>query len=323
MENNFSPRLMLICVMHATAWKQFWCFASEWRNVCFSAPNCLKRLLQDSWHARAPDLSLFSLVDLQSAGVLSLLHCPLCPSSASAISPGGDLKIKSFRKLLTSGQGPQGKGPFVCAMSPPMMEIATSWRSPGPLNLWEHHRVLKGVGSFVLKSVPSTVMQLQFSKAPPLNLLSHLICGHSSIVTSFKRIKIRIVKKPAPIFWYWHLIVNNLPSHRTGKLFPQQKSMPTCGAFFDQPSNDRQCCPPNHKVSKTSTPIKGASAVPSAVFSCASKLQHILLLMFRSAHGKTSHSYSHKCCLQWLWKLPPSGEPFWFFYLLCVVRREI
>jgi len=41
---------------------------------------------------------------------------------------------------------PEGNGPYTCTMSLPSIEIATSYRSPGPLYLCEYHLVLKGDG---------------------------------------------------------------------------------------------------------------------------------------------------------------------------------
>ena len=43
-------------------------------------------------------------------------------------------------------------------MSPVRIQIAISYRNPGPLNLWDHHLGSNLYGSMILKSIPSRVI---------------------------------------------------------------------------------------------------------------------------------------------------------------------
>jgi hypothetical protein len=62
-----------------------------------------------------------------------------------------------FRKILISGQGPGWKGPFVHAISPLWITNPTSYLTPGPLDLNDHQDFENGIGSWILKSEPSTL----------------------------------------------------------------------------------------------------------------------------------------------------------------------
>jgi len=48
------------------------------------------------------------------------------------------------------------------------MLTPNSYRNADPLNLFEYHFLLKGIGSWIRKSVPSTVTRASF----PLSLIS-------------------------------------------------------------------------------------------------------------------------------------------------------
>ena len=81
------------------------------------------------------------------------------------------------RKIVMSWYRPHGNGPLTCTMSPLWMAMATSYRRPGPLNLWDLYFLKFTAPPYngTLKSVPSTVI---FAKLPLsyLFLFSQSIC---------------------------------------------------------------------------------------------------------------------------------------------------
>jgi hypothetical protein len=88
---------------------------------------------------------------------------PRYPSSASTRSPSSRLLIRASRKIITSLYLPGGYGPFTQTMSPPMIEIATSYRRPDPLNLWlKNFFPLRSIW----KSVPSMETRQSLSTSP-------------------------------------------------------------------------------------------------------------------------------------------------------------
>jgi hypothetical protein len=73
---------------------------------------------------------------------------------------------------LRSGQEPQVKGPLNATIQPVLIQTAISHCNPGPLNLWDHQAFEKGVGSGIMKSIPSTVTR-QRSPVSPMSWFSH------------------------------------------------------------------------------------------------------------------------------------------------------
>ena len=83
--------------------------------------------------------------------------------------------MKLSRAILMSLHSPQGKGPLTHTIQPVWMHIATSYLSPAPLNFLLYHLLLNGDGSWIRKSVPSSVT-LQRLPLSLINRFSHLIC---------------------------------------------------------------------------------------------------------------------------------------------------
>ncbi len=130
----------------------------SWRYVSCKQPHCLKRQFTVSCRALAQSLTLLSDSNKHSKGRRLFIGSPLYPRSPSTISPPHNFSFKPSLKIVISGNMPQANGPWVQTMSPVWMPTATLYLNPGPLDLWEYQVLEKGLGSWILKSVPSTVI---------------------------------------------------------------------------------------------------------------------------------------------------------------------
>ena len=113
-------------------------FAMPFLNFSEMHLNCLNRLFTVSWWDLTWAFHILWYGWWKASGVSIKADYPLYPLSASHLSPASfNIHFKPCLKMLISGHAPAGNGPLIQTMSPVWIDNATSYRKPGPLNLWE------------------------------------------------------------------------------------------------------------------------------------------------------------------------------------------
>ena len=168
--NNGSPFCSVSCVKFKTALNTIGCFLRSCLYVWFRAWNFLILLLTVSWRDMMRSWRcLFTLF-----GKMKKISSRY-PLSAKVFSPTSTESVYAVRANVKSGWSPQVYPPCFQTISPVWIFRPISYRKPGALNLWLYHFVLKGFGSFILKSTPSKEQNAVAPAAAPIFRFSQII----------------------------------------------------------------------------------------------------------------------------------------------------
>lgn len=170
--------VVIIAVNWATAWKQSTCLLTSCLNVCDITSKFFNLLLIVSWRALILECNTLS-EPWTSNGVRQYMCLyPLSPIIRSL----HNFPSKELLKIATSFISPHLNGPLTHTIIPVEMHSAISYRKPGPFSLNEYHDLLKGLGSLIGQSVPSTEHKTFSKKVDPWCLSLHLICTFITVL---------------------------------------------------------------------------------------------------------------------------------------------